>query len=313
MAILITGALGHIGSNLSKKLEECGYKVVRSDLRILKEPNYERGDVTQFIEMHRIFKKYNVKHVYHLAGEVGRENGELFPRRCVDINVSGTLNLIQLCLEHDATLYYASTSEVYGDWGGKCKLTEDLVETQPVRPTNCYGISKLQAEQYIRHFVENYGLRALSFRFFMCYGEGEWPNHYRSAMANLIYKALTDQPMPVHKGTWRSWCYVDDIVEGCILAMEKYDPKRGYQAYNIGRDDLRPMEEIAALICDLAGKPRSLIEYTEPGRFVTPIKDASFAKAKEHLGYEARIPVEEGIERTIAWQRRTVLKRTELK
>lgn len=308
MSILITGALGHIGSHLSHALRERGYNVIRSDLKILQEPDYERGNVTQYIELHRVFKEYGIKHVYHLAGEVGRLNGEHFPRRCVDINVSGTINLIQLCLEHNANLYFASTSEVYGKLAGRYKLTEDLIDRYPVVPTNCYGISKLQAEQYIKHFVENYGLQAVSFRFFMCYGAGEYPNPFRSAMTNFIYKVLTDQKITVHTGTKRSWCYVDDIVAGCILAMENYDSSRGYQAYNIGQDDLRSMEEVADLICELTGKPRSLIEYTEPGQFVTPVKDASFAKAKEYLGYKAGVPLEEGIKRTIAWQKEVVFK-----
>ena len=173
MTILITGGLGHIGSHLARTLRERGYQVVVSDLKILKEEGYARGDVCSFVEMHRIFKEYNIKHVFHLAGEVGRENGEMFPRRCVDVNVSGILNLIQLCLEHDARLYFASTSEVYGELAGHYKLIEDLIERYPPRLTNCYALSKLQAEEYLRHFTMHYGLKSLSFRFFMCYGDGE--------------------------------------------------------------------------------------------------------------------------------------------
>jgi nucleoside-diphosphate-sugar epimerase len=87
----------------------------------------------------------------------------------VDINVSGTLNLIQLCREYGARLYFASSSEVYGERGSDAPLTEELVDEAPVLPHNCHGISKLQAEQYLRHFVDCYALQALSFRFFMCY------------------------------------------------------------------------------------------------------------------------------------------------
>lgn len=305
MTVLITGGLGVIGSHLARSLRAGGHDVVVSDTRILKQPGYRRGDITQYVEMDRIFRGTHVEHVFHLAGEVGRENGEEFPRRCVDINVSGTLNLIQLCIEHGARLYFASTSEVYGHRTGVDKLTEDLVDREAVPPTNCYGISKLQAEQYLRHFAQNYGLRALSYRFFMCYGEGEYPNPYRSAMANFVHRVLNDQPIDVHRGTARSWCYISDIVAGMIAAMERA-PMESYQAYNIGRDDLCPTEQVAEMICRLAGKSTDLIKLSDPGRFVTPVKDASFAKAKRDLGFEATISLEEGIRRTMEWQRANV-------
>ena len=157
MSILVTGALGHIGAHLCKELTNRGYDVVGTDLMKIDstkmEITYERGDVSSFIEMYKIFKKYNVKHIFHLAGEVGRELGEEFPRRGIDINVSATMNIIQLCLEFNAKLYYASTSEVYGKLADRFKLTEDLIDRYPPNLTNCYAISKYQAEQYIQHFV----------------------------------------------------------------------------------------------------------------------------------------------------------------
>ncbi|MEM4217281.1 MAG: NAD(P)-dependent oxidoreductase [Candidatus Methanomethylicaceae archaeon] len=307
MAVLITGGLGSIGSRLASHLREKGYEVIVSDKAILKQDYYVRGDVTRYEELAPIFKNYRIEHVFHFAGEVGRENGEQFPRRCIEINESGTINLAQLCLEYGARLYFASTSEIYGDLGDM-KLTEDLADRMVLRPTNVYGWSKLHAEHYLQHFVKNYGLRAISFRFFMCYGAGEYPDPYRSAMANFIYNVLRDEPITVHRGTYRSWCYIDDIVEACRLAMEKA-PDNDYQAYNIGRDDLRSMEEIAELICELAGKPTSLINLTEPPkRLLTPVKNASFEKAYKAFGYKSKIPVEEGIRRTIEWQRQFVLK-----
>jgi nucleoside-diphosphate-sugar epimerase len=303
MTVLVTGGLGVIGQRLTHKLRERGYETVQSDVRILKQDSYRRGDITQYVEMDRIFKEFKVEHVFHLAGEVGRVNGEEFPRRAVDINVSGTINLAQLCLEHNARLYFASTSEVYSGIPGHEKLTEELVEEHGYAPTNVYGISKWHAEHYLRHFTDHFRLKALSFRFFMCYGEGEYPNPYRSAMTNFIYSALTGKKLNVHRGTARSWCYIDDIVDGCITAMEKA-PFDGYAAYNIGRDELRPTEEVAELIVQLTGASRSQLEFSNPDWLVYPVKDASFAKAKRELGWESTIPLEEGIKRTIAWQKR---------
>jgi nucleoside-diphosphate-sugar epimerase len=299
MAILITGALGVIGRRLTEHLREQGYDVKTTDLAIRTDADYRRADVTRYEEMSEVFRRWKIDAVFHLAGEVGRENGEQFPRRCVDINVSGTLNLVQLCVENDARLYFASTSEIYGDHGAGL-VTEDLETKTVLKPTNCYGLSKLQAEQYLRHFGASQGLKAASMRFFMCYGPGERPDPFRSAMTNFIDRIRHGQPITVHRGTSRSWCFIDDIVEGCRLLLERYDG-RPYEAFNIGRSDPRPMTDVAELICTMLDQPTSLIRLAEPGPLVTPVKNASFEKARDILGYEAKVPLEEGIRRTIAW------------
>jgi len=303
--ILITGGLGVIGSYLSKELQKRGYRMVINDLKILKKENYHRGDITQYAEMSRIFDEFNVDTVFHLAGEVGRENGEEFPRRCVDINVSGTINLIQLCMKYKTKLIFASTSEIYGKLAGKMRLTENLVERYAPLLTNCYAISKLQAEQYLQHFTKYYKLKSASVRFFMCYGEGEYPNPYRSAMCNFIYNILNNKPINVHQNTSRSWCYISDIVDGLIKVMTKNNFSQ-YEAYNIGRDDLQKTEDVAKTICKLAGKPTNLIQYSSYNYLVTPKKDASFEKAKKKLGYKSKISLEKGIKNTIAWQKKVL-------
>ena len=86
--------------------------------------------------------------------------------------------------------------------------------------------------------------------------------------------------------------------------MEGWDGRQ-YEAYNLGRADPRPMTEVAELICRLLGKPTDLIQLADPGPLVTPVKNASFDKAREQLGYVAQIDLEDGVRRTIAWQEAT--------
>lgn len=302
-AVLITGSRGVIGTQLARHLRERDYMVVESDVTIATDSNYMRADVCSYSELARIFDRWSIRHVFHFAGEVGRENGELFPHRCVNVNVGGTLNVIKQCIAHDARLYFASSSEVYGERPGSVKLTEDLVEVDPVQPHNSYGLSKLHAEQFVRHYVENYRLQALAFRFFMCYGPPEMPDPFRSAISNMIAQALNGETLTVHRGTARSWCFVEDIVRGCVLAMDGFRSDVGYQAYNIGRDELMTMDTCARIVCEIADQSEDLISYVDPGPFTTRVKDASFDKAKEHFGFEATVPFHEGIRRTMDWQR----------
>jgi nucleoside-diphosphate-sugar epimerase len=119
-------------------------------------------------------------------------------------------------------------------------------------------------------------------------------------MTNFIDSVRHDRPISVHRGTARSWCYIDDIVNGCRLLMERWDGE-GYQAFNIGRHDPRPTVEVAELICQMLGKPTDLIELADPGPLVTPVKNASFDKAEQLLGYRAQVDLETGIQRTVEW------------
>jgi nucleoside-diphosphate-sugar epimerase len=282
-------------------LRSLGYDVKVMDNRIVKRPDYIRADICSTIEVMQAFKQWDIDYVLHLAGEVGRENGELFARRQVDVNVSGTLNIIQMCREFGSRLVFAGTSEAYGEVGS-VRMTEDM---ESGKLTNCYAMSKYQAEQYIRHFVENYGLEAHIIRIFMCYGPGEYPSYFRSAVSRFVYNVLHDRPITVHKGAVRSWCYVDDICAGWHLVMEHFAPKK-CELYNIGKDDPRSMTDVAQMVCHLAGKSVDLVRTSEPPRFVMPVKHASFEKARESLGFEAKTTLETGLRETIRWQKENV-------
>jgi len=282
-------------------LRACGYDTKVLDNRILKAPDYVRADICSTVEVMHAFKQWDIDYVLHLAGEVGRENGELFARRQVDVNVSGTLNIIQLCREYSARLIYAGTSEAYGDVADRV-MTEDM---EPGRQTNCYALSKYHAEQYIRHFVENYDLQAHIIRIFMCYGPGEYPSYFRSAISRFIYNISHGRPVAVHRGATRSWCFVDDIIEGWRLVMEHFVPGKA-EMYNIGRHDPRTMLSIASTICELTGRSKDLIRIAEPPKFVMSVKQASFDKARERTGFEPKVPIEEGLRRTIEWQKNCV-------
>jgi len=305
--IFVTGALGFIGSYLVPYLIEQGHEVVSSDVHVRDYDDYVRADVTSFEDLYRIFKKEKIEQVVHMAGEVGRMVGEEHPQKMLYVNNIGTLNLIKLCIEHNARLVYFSTSEVYGhifDKGTPVK-EEDLEKASVFTTTNIYAMSKLFGEAIVRHYVENYGLNAVTIRPFMVYGPGEHPSKYRSALINFISSALKGEKLTVHKGAQRAWCFVSDFVNGLYLAMQK--PFSGkYEAFNIGSDEYRTMEEVAAMVVDECGGNRSQIRVIEPPtKFLSLSKQFSIDKVKS-IGYKPEIPLKEGIHRVVEWQKKEV-------
>lgn len=306
MQYLVTGGQGVIGSRLVRELRSRGHDVVVVD-RVPGATDDDLGaDVTRFEEVWRIFEERKVDSVIHLAGEVGRMVGELNPIRMAHVNLVGTMNLIQLSMKHDARFVLFSTSEVYGDLHDK-PLCEELEATVPFDPTNVYALSKMFAERVTRHYHRNYGLKAVMIRPFMIYGPGEYPGRYRSALSNFIAKALRGETLTVHRGTVRSWTYVDDFLEGLLLACEKGDFAR-CRVYNLGRDEPRPMEEVAQTVLKLAGPTGATVRIEDPPtKFLSPVKFGCFHRAREELGFVAKTPLETGVRRTMEWQRQAVL------
>jgi len=241
-----------------------------------------------------------------MAGEVGRMVGEEHPQKMMYVNNIGTLNLIKLCLEYDARLVYFSTSEVYGhlfDKGTPVK-EEDLEKGSVFTTTNIYAMSKLFGEAIVRHYVENYSLNAVTIRPFMVYGPGEHPSKYRSAIINFVGSALKGEPLTVHKGTKRAWCFVSDFIDGLCLASNKTFSGK-YEAFNIGSDEFLSMEEVARIVVEECGRNHSLIKMVEPPtKFLSPSKNFSIQKIRS-LGYEPKIPLREGVRKVIEWQKKT--------
>ena len=302
--VLVTGALGVIGSHLTKLLRAHGYEIVAADVQIGDYSDYVRADVTAFEDLHRIGKQHQIDVVIHMAGEVGRMVGQMHPQRMIYVNDVGAVNVIQFCLEHDAKLVYFSTSEVYGgllDSGDPVVEDQIADEASAFITTNVYAMSKLFGEALVKHFVDNYELNALSVRPFMVYGPGERPSTWRSAISNFVHAARHNLPIQVHAGTMRSWCYIDDFVEG-IRILTELERTDAYEAFNVGSDEYLTMEQVAQTICDELGANRDLIKVVQPpAQFMSPVKIASIEKMRL-LGYDPSVTLREGVRAVAQWQ-----------
>lgn len=212
MKILITGIRGFIGTNLRPELTANGHHVVGVDIESDNQGCWV-ADMSQPGQIAIVLSEVRPDVVVHLAAHVGRIFGEDDRSHTVRMNAEATALLAAACGERGIRMVYASSSEVYGDHGG-----EWCDEDTPWKiPFNLYGLSKGWGEQACRLYAPA-GLVIV--RLSMPYGPGVPPGRGRRAMDTMLHQAIHRQPITVHRGAERSWCWVGDTVRGIRLAME---------------------------------------------------------------------------------------------
>lgn len=299
MRILITGGLGFIGSHLSTRLEKEGHEVHVFDRVRISRDRYYRGDLCDYYSLENTFEKARPQLVVHFAGMVSRKECEETPDLAIATNAGGTFNVCALTRKHGARLLYGGSSEEYGNVLDTGIVVDE--ETPFGEPTGFYSMTKRMAEEIVQHYAHFKGLQATTVRFFMLYGPGEVPSDYRSALVRFTYKALKGQPLVVHKGTERAWCNIEDAVNALNLLVTRRQKGR-YEVFNIGRSEPIPTELLAEKIVKIC-RSSSRIRKIDPEATIIPVKRASFRKAKELLGWEARVPIDKGLAQVARWMR----------
>lgn len=287
MRIVVTGGSGFIGSHLIPELRRSGHAVFNFDSKNNWVHNLRNPEAPKRIAA----LKPDV--VIHLAAKVGRLFGEDDVQETIVDNAGMTAAVAQVCGQNNIRLLYASTSEVYGDWD-----TQLCCEDDPFTrvPHNMYGLSKRWGEEACRLYAPE-GLTIM--RFSMPYGPGLPAGRGRAALINFLYSALHLEPLTVHRGSERSWCWIGDTVRAVRMLLELTDGG----AFNIGRDDnAMTMREVAEMCCDLTGSPYELIEEVDPPVMQTVVKRLSMTKIRD-LGWTPRVELEEGMERCLSWVR----------
>lgn len=296
--ILITGGLGAVGSQLTEELEQRGHDVWVADLPWHERDQYHRCDVSQYRQLAEIFEEQEFDNVYHLAAEFGRKNGEDFYETMWESNAVGTKNILRLQQEHGFRLIFSSSSEVYGDYDEV--MTEDVPRTTGVQQLNDYAISKWVNEQQILNSADRYGTETVRVRLFNTYGPGEKYSDYRSVVSKFCYRALNDMPYHVYENHHRSFTYVGDTVRTLANIVENFHPG---EVYNIAGQEYHSIKELSDMILDCLDKNDSKVEYRGTEEHNTLNKRASIEKAKNDLGHEVTVSLQEGIPKTIKWMR----------
>jgi UDP-glucose 4-epimerase len=319
MGVLITGGAGYIGSHLADRVLADGHEVVVLDNLSLgemaniehnlqnKQFRFVEGDVLDVGLVDELVEQSDL--VYHLAAVVGVKHVLDDPLQTMMTNVWGTDNVLRAASEGARRMVLASSSEVFGK-ASEVSLREDgdrLLGPTSV-PRWCYSVGKALDEHLALAYHRQQGLPVTVLRYFNSYGPRLDPQGYGSVVAKFINQALDGRPITVHGDGKQSRCftYVDDTVEGTWLAAQVAAAEG--EVINIGRSEETAVRELAEVIKHLTQSSSEIVsvpyesEYGEPFED-TPRRVPATKKAQSMLGFVARVPLEEGLQRTIDWFR----------
>ncbi|MFC7008534.1 GDP-mannose 4,6-dehydratase [Halalkalicoccus salilacus] len=315
MNILVTGGAGFIGGHITQRFLECGHDVTVLDNF---EPYYNLGIKEHTVDHCRSLAdegeggyeliKSDVRntdlvaelageaeYIYHQAAQAGVRTSVAQPRKVTEINVGGTLNVLEAARASDTErVVVASSSSVYGK-----PVYFPYDEDHPTTPVSPYGASKLATEQYARVYSEVYGLPTVSLRYFTVYGPRMRPN---MAISNFVSRCLHDEP-PVIYGDGsqtRDFTYVDDILWANEQLLETDDADG--EIMNIGSTDNIDIKTLAEVVRDQLA-PELELEYGERNDADAEHTHADISKANELLGYEPTTTIREGVSQFIDWYR----------
>lgn len=302
MRILVTGGGGFLGYETTRSLADRGDTVVAFDTAFGKpllelagsidQVHVEAGDITDLANVAQVFDRYRPDAVVHLAAVVGVPASIGSPSNIVRVNVQGSLNVFEaMRLYQVKRVIHMSTEEVYGDFERACADEED-----PQRPANPYGITKLAVEHFGRSYGEFHGLECINLRTSWVYGVGL--DRPRPPM-NYLEAALAGRSIDLPSGadTVIDYAYVDDVVNGVLLALDH--PLHRYNVYNVASGQAVSDQELIDEIRRLLPEPQLNVG---PGRrpyasgHRMPVKGAlDCSRAREEFGYVPRYDIRRGL------------------
>jgi|SRR5579884_2009141 len=298
MKILVTGGLGAVGAPVVASLRRRGHEVWVADRAHFYHPRYLRFDAGEFRQVESLFEGRDFDIVYHLAAEFGRWNGEDFYETMWKSNAIGTKHMIRMQERLGFRMVFTSSSEVYGDYRGV--MREDVLLETPIRQMNDYAISKWVSEMQIMNSADMTGTETVRVRLFNTYGPGEHYSPYRSVICRWVYSALHRMPYVVYTKHRRTSTYIDDTAEALANISESFRPG---EVYNITGSSLHDMKTPSDIILQQLRMDDSLVTYRDEEPQTTLEKVVDGSKAQRDLGMRTTVGLDEGIARTIEWQR----------
>jgi UDP-glucuronate decarboxylase len=302
--VLVTGGAGFIGSHLCRRLLERGDEVLCVDNfytgtrhnvhELLSHPRFEltRHDIC--------FPLYvEVDQIFNLACPASPIHYQFDPVQTTKVSVHGAINMLGLAKRVKAKILQASTSEVYGDPTVHPQTEDYWGNVNPIGPRSCYDEGKRCAETLFFDYRRQHNLPIKVARIFNTYGPMMHPNDGR-VVSNFIVQALRDQDITIYgEGTQtRSFCYVDDLVDGLVGLMETPDEVTG--PVNLGNPKEFTIRQLAETVIELTGASSKIVKRPLPPDDPKQ-RRPDISKAQSLLGWRPRVELREGLAKTIGY------------
>ncbi|HUF03756.1 MAG TPA: UDP-glucuronic acid decarboxylase family protein [Aridibacter sp.] len=310
MRILVTGGAGFIGSHLCERLLAEGHEVICLDnyftgrkvniAHLLDDYRFEliRHDVTMPIFL-------EVDQIYNLACPASPIHYQYNPVKTVKTSVMGAINMLGMAKRVRARILQASTSEVYGDPKVHPQPEEYFGNVNCIGPRSCYDEGKRVAETLFMDYHRQNGVDTRIVRIFNTYGPRMLENDGR-VVSNFIVQALRGEELTVYGDgeQTRSFCYVDDLVEGLVRLMNT-EAENIHEPVNIGNPGEFTMNELAELVAKSAGKEIT-IKYLPLPKDDPKQRKPDISRAKKLLGWSPTMGLQEGLGKTVAYFAQTL-------
>jgi UDP-glucose 4-epimerase len=301
--ILVTGGAGFIGSHLAARLLREGYEVhVLDDFSSGRICNVPRGAIVHEMDIrsrrvHHLFGRYSYSVLFHQAAQMNVRRSVQNPLGDTDINVMGTINLLEAARGHglQKVIFASSGGVIYGE---PERVPQD--EEHPLNPLSPYGISKMTCERYLRYYWETYNLPYVALRYGNVYGERQNPLSGAGVICIFLEKMYAGARPTINGsgGKTRDYVYISDVVEANMRALQYH----GIGVFNVGtgiETDVNTIFRMLRDICGLDFEPlrgpdmqgeqrRSVLDVTRIGRM---------------LGWSPAVDLKDGLRQTVSWYR----------
>lgn len=312
MRILVTGGAGFIGSHLCERLLAEGEEVICLDnfftgrkaniAHLLDDRNFElvRHDVTEPILL-------EVDRIYNLACPASPVHYQYNPVKTVKTSVMGTINMLGLAKRVRARILQASTSEVYGDPLIHPQTEDYFGNVNPIGPRSCYDEGKRVAETLMMDYHRQNAVDIRIARIFNTYGERMLENDGR-VVSNFVVQALRGEPLTIYGegNQTRSFCYVSDLVDALIRLM-KAEAEDIHLPMNLGNPEEFTINELAIEVGRAVGSKPVIKNYPLPGDDPKQ-RQPNITRAQSVLGWQPKIPLAEGLAKTVDYFARMIAK-----
>jgi dTDP-glucose 4,6-dehydratase len=305
--VVITGAAGFLGSHLCDRFLRDGHQVIGVDNYLTGSPDniahLADNDSFRLVEADvsvRIPLDEPLDGILHFASPASPIDYYEFPIETLKVGSFGTHNCLELARQQSARFFLASTSEVYGDPAVHPQPESYWGNVNSIGPRSVYDEAKRYGEAVTMAYHRHHGVDTRIVRIFNTYGPRMRPHDGR-VVSNFIVQALTGEPLSIYGdgSQTRSFCYVDDEVEGIYRLFMKGDSK----PTNIGNPDEYTVQQLADIVLELTGSSSTITRQPLPADD-PKLRRPDITRARTTLGWEPKVPVREGVARTIEYFRR---------